>query len=314
MTTEASLPVDDEIEEPEAPLDQALEASDLAADPTLETAEQPVVEEIVAGAEPQTLEWPEEPQEAAAPLPVDETPPLPAADASMTEAMAAWTDALRSVERSINDASEAIRFLRATVQQMAPLWRSLGGLEEAIRGFEEPAQRYPEPQTIIEPRLAPVPHDEEEEAPGLSLRREEVAPQPERDWTLQRRKPAPREKAAVKWEEAESEWTPPAPSRPSLKPVTLVPDDTPAPYAYRVTIEDRQNAVELVQLHRALTSIPSVRNVSLLNYVNGVASLSLEATDEVQPPELENAIKKVMKRSCSVVPHESNVILIQVGD
>ena len=81
-----------------------------------------------------------------------------------------------------------------------------------------------------------------------------------------------------------------------------------------MTIEDRKGPIELMQLHRSLTSIPSVRNVSLLNYVNGVASLSLEATDEVQPSELENAVKKTMKRSCSVVPHESNVILIQVGE
>jgi hypothetical protein len=116
-------------------------------------------------------------------------------------------------------------------------------------------------------------------------------------------------------EEAESAWAPPAgPSRPSLKPVTLVPDDTPAPFAYRLTVEDRKNSVELMKLHQALTSIPSVRNLSLLNFASGVASLTLEATDEIQPSELENAVRKVMKRSCSVVPHESNTILVQVGD
>ena len=86
------------------------------------------------------------------------------------------------------------------------------------------------------------------------------------------------------------------------------------PYAYRVTVEDRKNSVELLELHQALISIPSVRNLSLLNYVNGIASISLETTDEMQPSELENALHKVMKRNCTVVPHESNTILVQVGD
>ncbi len=36
--------------------------------------------------------------------------------------------------------------------------------------------------------------------------------------------------------------------------------------------------------------------------------------EEIQPSELENAVKKVMKRNCSVVPHESNVMLMQMGE
>lgn len=107
---------------------------------------------------------------------------------------------------------------------------------------------------------------------------------------------------------------PAGPPRPAPRPITLVPDDTPAPYAYRVTVEDRKNSVELMQLHQALTSIAVVRNLALLNYVNGIASISLESTDELQPVELENALHKVMKRDCTIVLHDSNTFLVQLGD
>jgi hypothetical protein len=104
------------------------------------------------------------------------------------------------------------------------------------------------------------------------------------------------------------------PPRAALKPVTLVPDDTVAPYSYRVTVEDPRKPLELVPLHQALSTMPAVRNMSLLSYINGVASIALESTEEILPPDIENAIHKTMKRSCSVLPHDSNTILVQVGE
>lgn len=140
------------------------------------------------------------------------------------------------------------------------------------------------------------------------------AAQPAQEWQTWRRKPPIREKPAA-WEEAdEAPVMPVGPPRATLKPVTLIPDETPAPYAYKVTVEDRKSPIELVQLHQAFSSIPAVRNLSLLNYLNGVASIALETTEEVEPPEFESAIRKTMKRNCSVLPHESNTILIQVGE
>jgi hypothetical protein len=325
MTTGASLPADGETEEPEAPIARVLKAAILAQEaampPEALEPEEPTndPEEAESPQEPFELAEPaEEPQGPSEPPATDavaEPPQAAAFGDGSPEALVAWTEALRSVERSINEAAEAIRFLRATIQQMAPLWHSLGGLEDALHGFEEGPRRRAEPQALDDARPASrLRYDEEPEpAPSPVSRRDETAPL-ERDWLLQRRKVLPKERTP-KLDEAESQWAPPAgPPRPVPKPVTLVPDDTPAPYAYKVTIEDRKSPIELLQLHRALTSIPSVRNLSLLNYVNGVASLSLETMDEIQPLELENAVKKVMKRSCSVVPHESNVILIQVGE
>lgn len=242
--------------------------------------------------------------------------PLPEAGGDLAPALAAWTDALRSVERSINEAADAIRFLRATMQQMAPLLRSLGGLEEALGAFTDQPRTPAETPSVAEtpaPLQFPGGDGEAEPPSPAAIPHGVEGGHFSREWQAMRRKPNLREKP--RQPEEEGGWVMPAgPSRPAPKPITLVPDDTPAPYAYRVTVEDRKNSVELMQLHQALTSIPSVRNLSLLNYVNGIASISLETTDELQPSELENALHKVMKRNCTVVPHESNTLLVQVGD
>lgn len=242
--------------------------------------------------------------------------PPPETGDDLAPALAAWTDALRSVERSINEAAESIRFLRATLQQMAPLLRSLGGLEEALGAFIDQPQRGPEAPPVAEfgAPLRLLDTEEEEPSRPASIPHGGEGGHLNREWQAMRRKSGAREKAHQA-EEAEGGWVMPVgPSRPAPKPVTLVPDDTPAPYAYRVTVEDRKNSVELMQLHQALNSIPSVRNLSLLNYVNGIASISLESTDELQSSELENALHKVMKRNCTVVPHDSNTMLVQLGD
>jgi len=264
--------------------------------------------------------WGESPLDSAPT--VDEEPETNAAVASEANtqlAMLAWTDALRSVERSINEATEAIRFLRTTLQQMSPLIKSLGGLEDALRVFEEPASRPQRPHVEIVPQPAedePERYEREEASPpsGYEQRAEEggrgqgwqAMPTGRQAWQRKppARAPAPEEEPLPVYE----------PARATLKPVTLVPDDTPALYVYRVTVEDPKSPVELIQLHQAFASIPAVRNLSLINYVNGVASITLETMEEIEPPELESAIRKTMKRSCSVLPHESNVILIQVRD
>jgi len=263
------------------------------------------------------------PEEAleAAPVAVPDSPPseagLPVPGDDLAPAMAAWTDALRSVEHSINEAAESIRLLRSMLQQMAPILRGLGGLEEALGAFIDQPRRQAEAPPVADMR-APLGFPErgvEAEAAGPAA----IPPAVEgghlsREWQAMRRKPGARERAQQP-EEVEGPWMmPTGPSRPAPKPVTLVPDDAPAPYAYRVTVEDRKNSVELMQLHAALTSIAVVRNLSLLNYVNGIASISLESTDELQPVDIENALHKFMKRDCTIVPHESNTFLVHLGD
>ncbi len=254
----------------------------------------------------------EEPQE------IEDTPsegkgsqPSPKADEGLTAAMAGWTEALRSIQKSIDEAAAAIRFLRETVGEMAPLLHSLGNLEDALRGFEGVQAQ---PQRTGEVEDAP---SQEMGAGAVSVpptaAGEEVSP--EQAWETWRQR-APAKGKPTRWAEPEEEpaLAPAGPPRAALKPITLVPEDSPAAYSYKVTVEDPGQPVELVPMHQALSAVPAIRNLSLLSYVNGVAAIFVEATEEVQPPDLESSIRKTLKRSCSVLPHDENTILIQVGN
>ncbi|MCJ7831619.1 MAG: hypothetical protein MUP86_03780, partial [Dehalococcoidia bacterium] len=75
------------------------------------------------------------PRETAAP------PPAPAASDELAVAVDRWTEAIRS--------------FREMLQPMAPLLRSLGVLEDALRGFAvESPQAQPAPKTAAD--LAPT--------------------------------------------------------------------------------------------------------------------------------------------------------------
>lgn len=253
------------------------------------------------------------PRETAAP------PPAPAASDELAAAVDRWTEAIRSVQKSIDEAAAAIRSLREMLQPIVPLMRSLGVLEDALRGFAvEPPQAQPAPKTAADlaPTAAAQPPlgavDEDATPPPATAIEEET---PERAWQSWRRKPGGKERPAHgTGQEEDAGAVAIGPPRAALKPVTLVPDDTVAPYSYRVTVEDPRKPLELVPLHQALSTMPAVRNMSLLSYINGVASIALESTEEILPPDIENAIHKTMKRSCSVLPHDSNTILVQVGE
>jgi len=307
LTTDALLSDGSDIEEDEEPPEETLDVAPAPSEETPEEAPEAVstAPEGMAEAAPASASAPP-PSEAGLPVPGDDLAP----------AVAAWTDALRSVERSIDEAAESIRLLRSMLQQMAPILRGLGGLEEALGAFIDGPQRPPEAPPVVQ-TLAPLRFPDggvEAEGVGPAVSRPAEGGHPGHDWQAMRRRPGLKE-PAQQIEGAGGAWVMPAgPSRPAPKPVTLVPDDTPAPYAYRVTVEDRKNSVELMQLHAALTSIPAVRNLSLLNYVNGIASISLESTDELQPVDIENALHKFMKRDCTIVPHESNTFLVHLGD
>lgn len=233
--------------------------------------------------------------------------------------MEGWTEALRSVQKSIDEAAEAIRFLRRTMQDMAPLWQSLTNLEDALRGGG-PAQRSAEDARTPTPLPRPVasmlqPESEEEEP--------EVAPEPAREplkaaaqdagWESFRRRSEERARPQQRREPEEAPEPVALEPRAALKPVTLVPDDTIAAYSYRMTVEEPGKPVDLVPLHQALNNVAAIRNLSLIGYMNGVASIAIEATEEIAPADVENAISKTLKQECSVMAHDESTLLVQIG-
>jgi hypothetical protein len=259
----------------------------------------------------------------------EDRPQEAAAGDELAAAVEHWTEAVRSVQKSIDEAATAIRSFREMLAPMVPLLRSLGVLEDAFRGFAvEAPQAQPAPETAAEiapaPTAQPPPVTQPPPAaqPPPATPAEDTAPPttkaaggetPDQAWQSWRKTPGGKERP-TRWTGQEEEAVAVGPPRAAPKPVTLVPDDTIAPYSYRVTVEDPRRDLELVPLHQALSAMPAVRNMSLLSYINGVASIALESTAEILPPDIENAIHKTMKRSCSVLPHESNTILVQVGE
>lgn len=234
-------------------------------------------------------------------------------------ALEGWTEALRSVQKSIDEAAEAIRFLRRTMQDMAPLWQSLTNLEDALRGGA-PSQRPAKDAPTPAPRpMAPVLEQETEEegAPVAPEPVEEPAraavPTPDVGWESFRRRPEERARAQPRRAPEEAPEPIALEPRAALKPVTLVPDDTIAAYSYRMTVEEPGKPVDLVPLHQALNNVAAIRNMSLIGYMNGVASIAIEATEEISAAEVENAISKTLKQECSVMTHDESTLLVQIG-
>ncbi|MDI6858536.1 MAG: hypothetical protein QME71_09520 [Dehalococcoidia bacterium] len=236
-------------------------------------------------------------------------------------AMQGWTEALRSVQKSIDDAAEAIRFLRRTMQDMAPLWQSLTNLEDALRG-SVPSQRSVEdartPTPFPRPVVPTLVEDVDEEEP-------EVVPEPAEEppkaavtpqdvgWESFRRRSEERARPQPRREPEEAPEPVALEPRAALKPVTLVPDDTIAAYSYRMTVEEPGKPVDLVPLHQALNNVAAIRNLSLIGYMNGVASIAIEATEEIAAAEVESAISKTLKQECSVMTHDESTLLVQIG-
>ena len=213
----------------------------------------------------------------------------------MTEAMAAWTEALHSVERSINEAAGVIRFLRTTVQQMAPLcakprWPGRGNtqlrrasLTSAPRTADQSSSRAP----------APVPEsgdeEEEEEPPIPRCIVEEVAPQPERDWTIAAAKARAQREGRRNREEAERRVTPPGPSRPALE----ARHARPRRHARALRLQSHHRRPAERRRARSVASRADQHTVGAKPVAAQLRQrrrlISLESTDEVQPPEFENA-------------------------
>lgn len=251
----------------------------------------------------------------------------PRADEDLSAAMEGWTEALRAVQKSIDEAAEAIRFLRRTMQEMAPLWQSLGNLEDALRGTEQgaPEQRPLERPVSQRAATLPAPPALEEEAEeeteatldaGTTPTQAPAQPPQDEEWQSFKRRPQKRERPASWREQPEESPASPVAMEPraALKPVTLVPDDTIAPYSYRMTIEEPGSPVGLVPLHQALSGVAAIRNLSLIGYINGVASIAVEATEELSATDVEQAINKTMKQECSVITHDESTLLVQIGD
>jgi len=86
------------------------------------------------------------------------------------------------------------------------------------------------------------------------------------------------------------------------------------PRTYRITVEDKRRGVDLVPLHRALLGMEGVRDMSLLSYSNGTAIVALEATVEIDPGVLGDAVSRAMAREVKVEVHNEQTMVIKLAE
>ncbi len=86
------------------------------------------------------------------------------------------------------------------------------------------------------------------------------------------------------------------------------------PRTYRITVEDKRRGVDLVPLHRALLGMENVRDMSLLSFANGVAIVSLETVDELDPHALEQSVSHAMSRPARVETHNEFTFVVKLAE
>jgi hypothetical protein len=86
------------------------------------------------------------------------------------------------------------------------------------------------------------------------------------------------------------------------------------PRTYRITVEDKRRGVDLVPLHRALLGMEGVRDMSLLSYNNGIAIVSIETVDTLDPPALETAVSRAMARPARIEVHNDHTMVVKLED
>lgn len=86
------------------------------------------------------------------------------------------------------------------------------------------------------------------------------------------------------------------------------------PSEYRITIEDRDGTpVDLLPVQRALRAFASADDVSLLNFANGTAVISLRTTGELDLDKLASAIGMATSRDCEVIPQDQGKLFLRLS-
>jgi hypothetical protein len=201
---------------------------------------------------------------------------------------------MMSVKGSVDEATAAIGLLRATLQEMAPLWHSLDRFEKALTDIDWPEEV------------------------------DTAAAEPEE---LRTKTTGPRIEAVAAPEETPA----PEPEEPDVEPTTVAPHasndrapppdrlDVPAsgdsaPYSYTVTVEEMGTRVKLVPLHRSLNRVEGIRQLTLASYTNGVAIVSIDSEIELEGTALEEALTAGMSKTCRIMSGEGPSFLARIGD
>jgi hypothetical protein len=84
------------------------------------------------------------------------------------------------------------------------------------------------------------------------------------------------------------------------------------PRQYMMTVEDRERAVDLIPLHRALQRLTGVEEVSLVSFANGVPVVSVRTDRELDLDKMRSAVETAMDRECEVIPQDNGRVYLRL--
>lgn len=84
------------------------------------------------------------------------------------------------------------------------------------------------------------------------------------------------------------------------------------PQQYLLTVEDRESAVELAPLQRALAGVADMDDMSLVSFANGVPVISIRVQGELDLDRLSAAVERAMDRECETIPQDNGRLYLRL--
>jgi hypothetical protein len=84
------------------------------------------------------------------------------------------------------------------------------------------------------------------------------------------------------------------------------------PRQYLMSVEDRERAVDLIPLHRALQKLTGVQEVSLVSFANGVPVVALRTDRELDLDQMRSSVETAMDRQCEVIPQDNGRVYLRL--
>jgi len=84
------------------------------------------------------------------------------------------------------------------------------------------------------------------------------------------------------------------------------------PRQYLMTVEDRERAVDLIPLHRALQKLTGVQEVSLVSFANGVPVVAVRTDRELDLDQMRSSVETAMDRQCEVIPQDNGRVYLRL--
>jgi hypothetical protein len=213
-----------------------------------------------------------------------------------------WQQALDDLERRLEEAAQAAAALRRSLAAGAPAQaESESEAARATAALRRSLARAAPAQPEGDPKVVPLPSRPEPEPPAQEQPAAggEGVTAFERVW------------ARLEAEKLGMQAEPPA-SAGEDAAAKVTSKLLSLPGQFIITVEDRESKVDLVPLHRALTGLPGVEDVSLVSFANGVPVISVRVAGELDHARLSSAVGMAMDRECEVIPHESGKLFLRL--